>query len=124
MKRTIGFFAALAAISGFLPTSVPASAAPSRDGKAKAADGQEGRRYGKGERGKHKGARFAKADKNGDGYLTRDEVGEKRWSRISVADANKDKKVSKAELEKARKSGKLHKKGKRDQRKGKGRASA
>jgi hypothetical protein len=53
------------------------------------------------------GKRFEAADKNKDGFLTKDEVGERRWARISVADANKDGKVSKAELEKARADGKL-----------------
>ncbi len=57
--------------------------------------------------------RFEAADKNKDGFLTKDEVGERRWARISVADTNKDGKVSKAELEKARADGKLghHKRG-------------
>jgi hypothetical protein len=57
--------------------------------------------------------RFEAADKNKDGFLTKDEVGERRWARISVADSNKDGKVTKAELEKARADGKLgpHKRG-------------
>jgi hypothetical protein len=57
--------------------------------------------------------RFEAADKNKDGFLTKDEVGERRWARISVADTNKDSKVSKAELDKARADGKLghHKRG-------------
>jgi hypothetical protein len=63
---------------------------------------------GKGKGGGHdKGARFQKADKNKDGFLTKDEVGDKRWTRIQVADANKDSKVSQAELQQARKDGKL-----------------
>ena len=53
------------------------------------------------------GKRFEAADKNKDGFLTKDEVGERRWARISVADTNHDGKVSKAELEKARADGKL-----------------
>jgi EF hand len=59
--------------------------------------------------GKHgdKAAKFQRADKNADGFLTRDEVGDKRWQRIQVADTNKDQKVSKAELEQAHKDGKL-----------------
>jgi hypothetical protein len=51
--------------------------------------------------------RFEAADKNKDGFLTKDEVGERRWARISVADTNHDSKVSRAELEKARADGKL-----------------
>jgi hypothetical protein len=50
---------------------------------------------------------FKKADKNSDGFLTKDEVGEKRWSRIQVADANKDGKVSQPEMQQAHKDGKL-----------------
>lgn len=62
--------------------------------------------------GKAKGAHFQKADKNNDGFLTKDEVGEKRWAHISVADANKDGKVSLAEMQQAHKDGKLHRPGK------------
>src|SRR5206468_10354834 len=51
--------------------------------------------------------RFQKADKNNDGFLTADEVGEKRWEHIKVADANNDGKVSLAEMEQAFKDGKL-----------------
>ncbi len=59
-----------------------------------------------------KGHRFEQADKNKDGFLTKDEVGERRWARISVADANRDNKVSRAELDKARAEGKLgHRRG-------------
>jgi hypothetical protein len=53
------------------------------------------------------GKRFDAADKNKDGFLTKDEVGERKWARISVADSNQDGKVSKAELDKARADGKL-----------------
>jgi hypothetical protein len=62
---------------------------------------------GKGHGGQDKGAHFKKADKNGDGFLTKDEVGDKRWTRIQVADANKDGKVSQPELQQAHKDGKL-----------------
>jgi len=41
-------------------------------------------------------------DKNNDGALTKDEVGEKKWARIGKADANNDGKVTKAELDAAR----------------------
>jgi hypothetical protein len=60
-----------------------------------------------GKGGKDKGAHFKKADKNSDGFLTKDEVGEKRWTRIQVADANKDGKVSQPEMQQAHKDGKL-----------------
>jgi hypothetical protein len=57
--------------------------------------------------GKGRGAHFQKADKNNDGYLTKDEVGAERWDRIKAADANKDNKISKDEMKQARKDGKL-----------------
>jgi hypothetical protein len=60
-----------------------------------------------GGKGKGKGAHFQKADKNGDGFLTKDEVGTERWERIKVADANNDGKVSKPELKQAHEAGKL-----------------
>jgi hypothetical protein len=41
---------------------------------------------------------FAHADKNKDGFLTKDEVGDRRWTRLSAADTNKDNKVSKDEF--------------------------
>jgi hypothetical protein len=76
---------------------------------AQAGDAQpqcEGKKGGEG-----KGAHFKKADKNADGFLTKAEVGDKRWERIKVADANNDGKVSKPEMQQARKDGKLPKKG-------------
>ena len=51
--------------------------------------------------------RFKKADKNNDGFLTKDEVGDERWEHIKVADANSDGKISLAEMEQAHKDGKL-----------------
>lgn len=54
-----------------------------------------------------KAAKFAKADKNGDGALDQTEVTAERWTRIQAADANKDGKVTKAELEQARATGVL-----------------
>ncbi|MBX3126538.1 MAG: hypothetical protein KF718_07460 [Polyangiaceae bacterium] len=77
---------------------------------AAAAPGQQGeRREARDGKGKGKGQWFAKLDANKDGFLTRAEVGERRWNRIQVADANKDNKVSKAELQKAKADGKLGK---------------
>jgi hypothetical protein len=70
---------------------------------------------GHGKHGEGKGAHFKKADKNGDGFLTKAEVGDKRWERIKVADANNDGKVSQPEMQQARKDGKLPKhQGRRD----------
>jgi Ca2+-binding EF-hand superfamily protein len=53
-------------------------------------------------------ARFAKMDKSGDGALTADEVGDKRWARISVADADGNGSVTFSEMEAALAAGKLH----------------
>ena len=65
--------------------------------------------------GKHEGhgkgaGHFKKADKDNDGFLTKAEVGDKRWERIKVADANNDGKVSQPEMQQARKDGKLGRK--------------
>jgi len=64
-------------------------------------------------------ARFEKSDKNSDGFLTAAEVGDKKWERIKVADANSDAKVSLAEMKQAKADGKLkHKnKAKKDKKK-------
>jgi Ca2+-binding EF-hand superfamily protein len=61
-----------------------------------------------------KGERFKRADKNGDGFITQDEVSERRWERIRVADANGDGKISLEELRQAFADGKIqkHKRGK------------
>jgi hypothetical protein len=52
-------------------------------------------------------ARFEKSDKNSDGFLTAAEVGDEKWNRIKVADANADAKVSLAEMKQAKADGKL-----------------
>jgi hypothetical protein len=56
--------------------------------------------------------RFRKADTNKDGFLTKTEVGDRRWEHMKAADANNDGKLSIAELEQAKKDGKLRKGGK------------
>ena len=75
--------------------------------------GEHGKSASAGDRAQHAQERFKKADKNGDGFLTADEVGEKRWAHIQVADANKDGKISQAELQQAHENGQLGH-GKRD----------
>ena len=50
---------------------------------------------------------FVKNDKNADGFLTKDEVGDEHWSHMSVADANNDGKLSEDELIAAHRDGKL-----------------
>ncbi|HKO51848.1 MAG TPA: hypothetical protein VJV79_29265 [Polyangiaceae bacterium] len=51
--------------------------------------------------------RFAKMDKNSDGALTKDEVGDKRWEHLSVADADKNGSVTREEIKSAVTAGTL-----------------
>jgi len=50
---------------------------------------------------------FAHSDKNSDGSLDATEVGADRWAHIAPADANKDGKITQAELDQAAASGTL-----------------
>ena len=75
--------------------------------------GEHGGKQSAEDRAQHAAERFKKDDKNGDGFLTQDEVGDQRWARIQVADANKDGKISQAELAQAHADGKLGHHGKR-----------
>jgi hypothetical protein len=89
-------------------TSLALAQTPSAAGTARAqCSGEHGKNQSAGDRKQHAEDRFKKADKNGDGFLTHDEVGEKRWAHIQIADANKDGKISLAELEQAHADGKL-----------------
>jgi len=89
-------------------TSLAAAETPTAAGSARPqCSGEHGKSASAGERAQHAQERFKKADKNGDGFLTAAEVGEKRWAHIQVADANKDGKISLAELAQARADGKL-----------------
>ncbi|MET0795456.1 MAG: hypothetical protein ABW061_28315 [Polyangiaceae bacterium] len=51
--------------------------------------------------------RFTKLDKNNDGALSKDEVGDKRWEHLSVADADKNGSVTKDEIKAAVAAGTL-----------------
>ena len=51
--------------------------------------------------------RFAKMDTNKDGALSKDEVGDKRWEHLSVADADKNGSVTEAEIRAAVAAGTL-----------------
>jgi len=51
--------------------------------------------------------RFAKEDKNSDGSLTKDEIGDKKWEHLSVADADKSGGVTQAEIQAAVAAGTL-----------------
>lgn len=97
MKTSSRFSIAFLCAAAAFGTSALALAETS---DAKPQCGGEGKGHGK-------GAMFKKADTNGDGFLTQGEVGNERWERIKVADANKDNKVSKDEMKQARKDGKL-----------------
>lgn len=94
----------LFATAGFATSALALAETPKAERQC---DGH-GKGHGKGE-GKGHGGMFKKADKNQDGFLTKDEVGDQRWERIKLADANKDDKVTKDELKQARKDGKLPK---------------
>ena len=78
----------------------------SENGRPQCSGEHDGKRSAAG-RAQHAAERFRKADKNADGFLTQAEVGDKRWLHIQVADANKDNKVSLAELVEAHADGKL-----------------
>lgn len=56
---------------------------------------------------KRRAEHFARMDTNKDGALTKDEVGDRHWQMLSVADYDKDGKVTRAELDKAHAEGKL-----------------
>ena len=93
---------------GACVTSLALADAPKGAGDARPqCSGEHGKNQSEGDRAQHAADRFKKADKNGDGFLTQDEVGEKRWAHIQVADANKDGKISMAELAQARADGKI-----------------
>ena len=95
------------ALAGFVSSLALADAAPQGGAALPQCSGEHGGKHSAGDRAQHAAERFKKADKNGDGFLTQDEVGEKRWAHIQVADANKDGKISLAELQQAHADGKL-----------------
>lgn len=96
-----------------LPEKLQGRLAPAdtnRDGRLSVEEIEAHRATRKAEHGKK---HFAKLDKNGDGVLTKDEVGEKKWERIGKADANQDGKVTQEELAQARGAWRAAKKGPR-----------
>ena len=89
-------------------SSLAVAETPSAAGDARSqCSGEHGKNQSAGDRAQHAQERFKKADKNGDGFLTQAEVGDKRWAHIQVADANKDGKISMAELAQAHADGKI-----------------
>ena len=101
-----GLAASVWALGG-LVSSLAFADAPAADGARPQCSGEHGKSQSADDRAQHAAERFKKADKNNDGFLTQDEVGEKRWLHIQVADANKDGKISQAELQQAHADGKL-----------------
>lgn len=101
-------------VLGACLSSIALADAPKANDQARPqCSGDHGGKRSEAERKQHAEERFKKSDKNADGFLTQAEVGDKRWSYIQVADANKDGKVSQAELTQAHADGKLgHKHGK------------
>ena len=95
------------ALMGLALASTTVAFAEGRDGERRCSGSGEHQAKTPEERAQRAAERFQKADKNNDGFLTADEVGEKRWEHIKVADANNDGKVSLAEMQQAFKDGKL-----------------
>ncbi|MCA9644193.1 MAG: hypothetical protein KC492_26045 [Myxococcales bacterium] len=113
-----GALAGTAAVASADPASpAPAAAADKTPAKGKARKGHK-----RGTPAQHLARVFAKFDTNKDGKLTEGEVPERAWNRLSKADANGDKAVTKAEL-KAKmaemKAKHAERKGKRGEGKGK-----
>jgi hypothetical protein len=103
----LGLGISILALAGLMSSLALADTAPGDSAARPQCSGEHGGKQSAGDRAQHAAERFKKADKNGDGFLTQDEVGDKRWARIQVADANKDGKISLAELQQAHADGKL-----------------
>jgi Ca2+-binding EF-hand superfamily protein len=100
----IGLGISVLALAGFMTSLALADGSQSARSQC---SGEHAGNQSDGDRAQHAAERFKHSDKNGDGFLTQDEVGEKRWAHIQVADTNKDGKISFAELQQARADGKL-----------------
>lgn len=107
ISSRLGLGISLFALATFV-ASLSAAQTPSGAGAARPqCSGEHATDQSDGDRRAHAEERFKQQDKNGDGFLTPDEVGEKRWAHIQVADTNKDGKVSFQELMQAFADGKL-----------------
>lgn len=106
IKSRVGIGISVVLLAGSLSTLALAETA-NAGGARPQCSGEHGNKQSEGDRKAHAEERFKKSDKNGDGYLTQDEVGEKRWAHIVVADYNKDGKITMAELAQAHADGKL-----------------
>ncbi len=104
ISTRIGLGMAVLALAGFASSL---ALAEGRDGARPQCSGEHDGKQSEGDRAQHAAEHFKKSDKNNDGFLTQDEVGEKRWAHIQIADTNKDGKVSQVELQQAHADGKL-----------------
>lgn len=115
MSTRLGLGISACMVAATLSSFALADAAGGPAGAHGQCSGEHGGKRTAEDRAKHAAERFKQSDKNADGFLTQAEVGDKRWNRIQVADANKDGKVSQPELAQAHAEGKLGH-GKRDKR--------
>ena len=107
INARLGLGFSILALAGFASSLALADASSGDAAARPQCSGEHGGKQSAEDRAQHAAERFKKADKNSDGFLTRDEVGEKRWAHIQVADANNDGKISQAELQQAHADGKL-----------------
>jgi hypothetical protein len=107
IRTRFGLGFAVVALAACVSSLALADAPKGADGARAQCSGEHGGKRTEAERKQHAEEKFKKSDKNADGFLTQVEVGDKKWGRISVADANKDGKVSLAELAQAKADGKL-----------------
>ena len=106
MKSRLGLGISAVLLAGSLSTLAFAETSNTQGARPQCS-GEHGNKQADGDHKLSPEERFKKEDKNGDGFLTQDEVGEKRWAHIVVADYNKDGKISLAELQQAHADGKL-----------------
>ncbi|HYP77590.1 MAG TPA: hypothetical protein VER12_16575 [Polyangiaceae bacterium] len=107
INTRVGLGISVFALSACLTSLALADAAKGEPAGRPQCSGEHGGKQSEGDRAQHAAERFKKADKNADGFLTQAEVGDKRWTHIQIADANKDGKISQAELAQAHADGKL-----------------
>jgi len=107
INTRVGLGISVIALGACLSSLALADAPKTEENARPQCSGEHGGKQSAEERKQHAAERFKKADKNADGFLTQAEVGDKRWTHIQVADANKDGKVSQVELTQAHADGKL-----------------
>jgi hypothetical protein len=107
INRRLGLGLSVFGLAACLSAVALADPAKAQENGRPQCSGEHGENRSEADRAAHAAERFKKADKNADGFLTQAEVGDKRWVHIQVADANRDGKVSQAELAQAHADGKL-----------------